>query len=355
MTQQRPLPIFAPIEGRSAWKQADLERDRKWLIEVSSRQAGEIADASTRVLRKGLRAGQFGQDDFPLPTFGKQMANVLEELQNGTGVTLLRGLPVDPKDEEQAAVVIWGLGTYLGRGLRQSAGVNLNRFPNNLIAHIVDQRLDPNDRNVHGSATGAEQEPHCDPSDLVALLCIRPAEDGGGVSRIVSAVSIFNELLTNAPEVLPTLFRGFYNDLRNEGKNGAHVTPEPIPVFGYTQGHLSVCFNSKTVILAAQRDGHGLSADEQRALDAMLDTARSPDLVHEMTLRTGDLQFLNNYTVLHSRTAWMDPPEIARRRCMLRVWVKTEQSRPLPEGFAGGYLTGVHYDVGVQARTSGAH
>lgn len=342
------LPVSAPIDGPSAWKAADLESNRQWLIEIPPAAVSEIAQAATHAMGKGLRAGQFGRQDFPLPVFGRQMADILEELQNGSGVTVLRRLPFDPHEEERAAVILWGLGTHLGRGLRQSAGVNLGHFPDNLVAHIVDQRHDPNDRNIHGSATGAEQDPHCDPSDLVALLCVRPSEDGGGVSRIVSAVSIFNRLLETAPEALPILFEGFYNDLRNEGKNGRQVTAERIPVYGYAQGHLSVCFNSKTVVLAAQREGRGLSDEEQHALDAMLAAARSTDLVHEMALQTGDLQLLNNYTVLHSRTAWMDPPDIARRRCMLRVWLRTEQPRPLPERFASGYLSGVHYDVGMQ-------
>jgi hypothetical protein len=349
ISQHPNLPITRPIEGPSAWNASDLIRDRGWLIEVDKDQADEIAAATDAVLAQGLRAGEFTKNEFPLPKFAAEMQKMLHNLQNGSGLAVLRGLPIDSQGEERAAVTLWGLGTYLGRGLKQSAGVNLGRFRDNLVAHIVDQRHDPNNRNVHGSATGAEQEPHCDPSDLVGLMCIRPALDGGGVSRVVSAISIFNHLLKTNPGVLPMLFRGFYNDLRDEGKNGVHVTSTPISVYGYAENHLSVCFNSKTVILAAERDGRGLTPEEEVALNAMLETARSPTLVHEMTLKTGDVQFLNNYTMLHSRTAWADPPEIDRRRCMLRIWLRTENPRPLPDGFAGGYLSGVQYDVGEQA------
>ena len=169
------------------------------------------------------------------------------------------------------------------------------------------------------------------------------------MSRIVSAVTIFNELQKNSPELVETLFKGFYNDLRDEGKNGMGVTPDRIPVYAYEQEHLSVSFNSKTITLAAERQKRPLPALEQRALDAMLATASRPDLVHEMTMRSGDLQLLNNYTILHSRTAWSDPENIEERRCMLRVWLKAAEPRPIPAGFAGGYLTGVKYDVGQQA------
>ncbi|WP_048438967.1 TauD/TfdA family dioxygenase [Caenimonas sp. SL110] len=347
---QQSLRIPPAVTDPSAWRAAELEADKSWIVELTPAEVAEVADAARAVAARGLRGGEFGRADFPLPTFAVRLAAVLEELQHGRGITLLRGLPVDPQDEEMAARIIWGVGTYLGRALQQSAGVNLGGFPGNCISHIIDQRKDPNDRTVHGSATGAEQQPHCDPSDLVALLCIRPAVGGGGVSRVVSAMSVYNDIRERAPELLETLFTGFFHDLRKDGANGLSVTPQRVPVYGYEDGHLSVSFNSRTVVLAAEREGYALSGLEQRALDEMSATASRRDLVHEMTMRSGDLQLLNNYTMLHSRTAWSDPQDVRQRRCMLRLWLRTLDPRPLPEGFASGYLAGVTYDVGRQAQ-----
>jgi len=352
--QTPPFRIPPAVTDRSAWRAADLEAEKSWIVELAPTEADEVARAARDVAQRGLRGGEFTRQDFPLPSFAPRLAGVLDELQHGRGIAVLRGLPVDAQDEEMAARIIWGIGTYLGHGLTQSAGVNLGRFPGNAIAHIVDQRKDPNDRTVHGSATGAEQQPHCDPSDLVALLCIRPAIDGGGVSRVVSAMAVYNDLRERVPELLETLFTGYFHDLRKDGANGISVTSNRIPVFGYAKGHLSVSFNSRTVFLAAERQGYALSDVERRALDEMVATASRPDMVHEMTMRTGDLQLLNNYTMLHSRTAWNDPPEVSRRRCMLRLWLRTSDPRPLPQGFASGYLSGVTYDVGRQAEALAA-
>lgn len=347
---------FNPIKSPATWHAADLQRDQSWILVLSSDDQQEVKDAVALVTAKGLRAGEFEQEDFPLPQVSKLLKKALREVKHGRGAVLLRGLPVDPTDPEHAAKIVWGLGTYLGHAMMQSPGVNLGKYKNNLISYIMDQRLDPNDRNVHGSATGAEQQPHSDPSELVALLCVRPAQDGGGVSRIVSAMTIFNELVMRYPDALPTLFRGFRNDLRSESKTGmeASVTP-PIPVYGVAENFLSVNFNSRTIELASEKLNQPLSVKERRALDAMIETATRHDLVFETMLQTGDLQLLNNYTVLHSRTAWNDPPQTENRRLMIRMWYRTDSPRPLPAGFESGYLTGVSYDVGEQAKSLRMH
>jgi len=77
--------------------------------------------------------------------------------------------------------------------------------------------------------------------------------------------------------------------------------------------------------------------------------ANDPRFAFDMQLETGDLQLLNNYTTLHSRSGWQDPPETARKRVMLRLWLKCRQTRPLAPGFAGGYVTGARHDVARQA------
>lgn len=347
--QNHRFLIPPAVKDSSAWRAAELETDTSWIVNLTPEEVDEVGRAARGVAGRGLRGGEFGKQDFLLPAFSLRLAAVLQELQHGRGIAVLRGLPVDPQDEEMAARVIWGIGNYLGHALQQSATVNIGGFPGNCISHIIDQRKDPGDRNIHGSATGAEQQPHCDPSDIVALLCIRPALTGGGVSRVASAMAVYNDLRERVPDVIETLFDGFYHDLRKDGAGGLSVTPRPVPVYGYQDGHLSVSFNSRTVELAAEREGYTLSPARRKALDEMLATASRQDMVHEMTMRTGDLQLLNNYTMLHSRTAWSDPADVRQRRCMLRLWLRTRDPRPLPEGFAGGYLTGVTYDVGQQA------
>lgn len=336
------------VETPSAWRRKDLEQDGSWCLRITPAQEAELTAAADEVLAKGLKVPDFTIDDFRLPELSKVLTHLSDDLEKGRGVVLIRGLPFDRLDETRAAILLWGICLYFGRAMPQHTAVNLGGYRDNLVAHIVNQGQDYTKLNVHGSLTSAEQMPHCDPSDLVALLCVRPAADGGGVSRIVSSMAIYNEILDRYPHLLDALYEGYYHDLRkNAAKEGEEVTPHRIPVYSYYQGLLSCNFNSKTAEAGIKKLGRPYTPAEQEAMDTMLRLATDAEFAYDMVLGTGDLQLLNNYTVLHSRSGWHDPDAYEQKRVMLRLWLKAHQARPLAPGFAGGYVTGSKYDVAV--------
>lgn len=333
------------VEEPCAWRAADLRADARWSIRLSEAESRELQAAVAAVRARGLRAAEFARADFPLAQTARLLANSLHELEKGRGVVLLRGLPIG--DEEDAARLLWGIGTHLGRALRQHSRVNVGGFRDDLLAHIVDQGLDYNAPNVHGSATSAEQMPHTDPADVVGLLCVRPAASGG-VSRIASAMAVYNALRATRPDLLRALLAGFAHDLRGDAAGAGELTPRRIPVFSEYHDRLACVFNSKTVLAGERKTGIPLSPLEREALDRMCALALDPEFSIDMALEPGDLQLLNNYTLLHSRTAWTDP-DPARKRLMLRLWLKVPNARAIAPEIGGGYVSGAHYDVGAQA------
>ena len=59
-------------------------------------------------------------------------------------------------------------------------------------------------------------------------------------------------------------------------------------------------------------------------------TVRRPELTLEFTLRPGEMYFINNYTILHARTAFDDgDAEEDRRRHLLRLWLEVPEMRPV--------------------------
>ena len=58
------------------------------------------------------------------------------------------------------------------------------------------------------------------------------------------------------------------------------------------------------------------------------------DLRLDMELQPGDMQFICNYTVLHSRGEYEDWPEPERKRHLLRLWLRTPGFARLPPQFA---------------------
>lgn len=77
-----------------------------------------------------------------------------------------------------------------------------------------DLALNTSDPNRRNNTTNQLLDPHTDLADVVSLLCIEKAKEGG-MSSLVSTVAIHNEILKNHPEYLEVLYEGFYHDYRD--------------------------------------------------------------------------------------------------------------------------------------------
>lgn len=158
---------------------------------------------------------------------------------------------------------------------------------------------------------------------------------------IASATSVYNRVLQRFPQYLDVLARGFPHDLRGEGATrSADETTPPIPVFSYYQGKLSCCLNSKSSTTAREQIGEPLTEFEKAALQCVEDLAVDPGLCLTMDFRPGDIQFLNNYVTIHTRTAFHDGRELGQRRLLLRLWMNLREGRPLAPGFGDRFNNG---------------
>ncbi len=67
---------------------------------------------------------------------------------------------------------------------------------------------------------------------------------------------------------------------------------------------------------------------------ALIDTLAADDRFRlDMDFRQGDIQFLNNHLVFHSRTGFVDYEEAERKRHLLRLWLDTPSYADLPPFF----------------------
>jgi alpha-ketoglutarate-dependent taurine dioxygenase len=64
-----------------------------------------------------------------------------------------------------------------------------------------------------------------------------------------------------------------------------------------------------------------LTAPQLEALDLVEAIANDPAFHVQMEFHPGDVQLLNNATILHSREAYEDDDDPARRRHLLRLWL----------------------------------
>jgi hypothetical protein len=167
---------------------------------------------------------------------------------------------------------------------------------------------------------------------VVGLLCINKAKRGG-LSSVVSGTSMYNRILAEKPQYLDLLHRGFRYDRRGEEAPYQKSISDYVPVFSCVEDDLSIRYVRKSMETAMQKLGQPFSPQELEVLDYMEALSRSPDLVYSMMMEPGDMQFCNNYTVLHSRTGYEDVDEPSRKRHMMRLWLKVPDIRRLAPDF----------------------
>lgn len=331
------------VTDRSAWLAKDFEHDRSWIYEFDTEDLLEIDRALQAIKAARLSPPHFGPEQFLLPTLSKKLIGLIDEWENGRGFFLLRGLPVDQYSLPDIKAIYWGLGLHFGNPVLQNKR-------GDLISHIEDKGDDYSERTVRLYSTAAAANPHNDPSDVVGLLCVRKSPSGGA-SMIASATSIYNRILEEHPQYLEVLYRGFPHDLRAEGATGSEDETTPaIPIYSYYGGKLSCCINSKSSRTAREQLGEPMTQFELDAIHCFEKLAVDPDLCMTMDFRPGDIQLLNNYVIIHTRTAFHDGREPEQRRLLLRLWLNLRNGRPLAPGFGDRFNNGSR--GGVPARVS---
>ena len=324
-------PVRAELP--SAWYGKDLADDGSWIWRIQPEHVEELDAALRKSKEKGLAEQQVTKEEFEIPGFAAFIADMVHELEYGRGFVLMRGFPVERYDYADLRRIYWGIGAQIGSAESQN-------IKGELIQEITDLGFDYTKSEHRGSMSSAELRPHCDPTDIVALLCLRTAKTGGE-SKIRSAMTIYNEILDQHPEYLPILHRGFHYELDGKGPMGRpDEVSHLIPVYSWHEGYLSSRFNQKALEAGQIKAGKPLSALEQEAVDFIGATAVREDLELSMTFEPGDIQWLNNYVMMHSRAEFEDSPDPASRRLLLRLWLNHAGARPLDDDFCNRVLAG---------------
>lgn len=308
------------IVGPEAWIGTDLVDQQLWLHQLSSEEVSAIDDALARVKQAGKTFPNFTKDDFQIPELAGLLSELSEDLENGRGFAVMRGLPVERYTDDEINILYYGMGLNLGIPVRQNpAGELLGTVMN--VGDLAD-------KSTRVYETNAYLPYHTDPSDVVGLLCLRQAKSGG-LSSLVSVASVYNQLLSDHPDTLEVLYQPWYYAHLGED------LPTPSPLFSYYQGKLAFRYLRQYIELGHEMMNAPLTLKQLHALDVLDQVTAQEHLRLSMLMQPGDIQWANNYAVMHSRTDFEDFNEPDRRRKKMRLWLKMPNARALAPDFPG--------------------
>ena len=324
------------LEPRCEWRRDDI--GDSYVFELTDSHIDELDRALVHAESTCDDVLDITRDSFPLPTLGPELVGVARELIDGRGVVLIRGVPVDRYDKGRASSIYWGVGMHLGQPWPQNA-------KGHLLGDVTDQGKAATDPTSRGNEIGGIAFPfHSDGSDLVGLFCL-DAGASGGASLVANALTIHNDLVRSEPELAATLYEPMPYDFR--GEQAPDGKPwYTMPVFSRLGDRLFVRY-IRPYIEASRRhpDAPHPSEAARAAMDRVDAMCADPQYHVAMTMQPGDMQFVNNYHVLHARDSYADDRANGRIRHLKRLWLETDvlTDDEKPERFRLGRTGSSHW------------
>ncbi len=332
---------MTPIDDPALWEPEDLVAADDWIWRFTADDITEIRAAVETVQNSGTAIVNMSRQDFPLPNLADFLAEVRQELLEGRGLVSLRGLPVADLGRERAAIAYFGIGCHLGVPISQNAY-------GHLLGHVRDFGKSFDDPNIRGYRSRAALGFHADHCDYVGLMCMQTAKSGGE-SRVASAITLYNRMLELRPDLVEELTKDFYWTRHGEvppGKQPWYTQP----IFCFHDGYFSARGASGYIRKAQGLPGVPPFTPAQ--IEAIAFYQKTVDeCAADIPFEEGDIQFLHNHVVLHSRRAFENWPD--RKRHLYRLWLKDDRGgRPVPQAitqsFSGvrvaGYVPKVEID-----------
>jgi hypothetical protein len=311
------------VEGPIVWEGEDWESEDQWVYQLSVAELKEIDDALEHFKGLNIGMGYVGRDNFPLPTLSSKLRELARELYSGRGFFVLRTIPINNYSRADLAIIYAGISSHVGsaRGKQDGTGAVLAHIKDLTISHASEKG------GIGNSAyTTDKQVFHTDVGDLIALMALEVAEEGG-TSRISSGGRVYNALAATRPDLVRTLSE-----------------PWPLDSFGGDPG-----YTTRPVLYFEQEDGedgygHAIIQYSRRHFTGYGKQTRSPnippiteaqaealDAVHflaeeyslGLNFQKGDIQYINSLGLLHARDAFKDSGKHTRH--LIRLWLRNDE------------------------------
>ena len=317
----QPAIVDRAITGREAWTRDSIS-DSDYRIALSREARSELLEAAKTLRQQPVPMLALRADSVDLPACRATMAKVRTVLTEGPRFVLLQGFPLEALSLDEAKALYWILSSMLARPVAQ-------KLDGTMIydVHDTGRKALPGS-GVRPDKTNIDLQFHNDNSynatmpEFVGLLCIRPARDGG-MSRVMSFATAHNALRERHREVMPRLYEAFWFDRQREYHFGEPETFSA-PVFIRNAERLQARLSLHQIRGGYALKGGAMDNATTAALEAVKDVFADPSLQYQFRLQAGDIQYVTNREIGHSRTEFHDFEEAERRRLLIRLWLRND-------------------------------
>lgn len=316
------------------WTTEEASTDTSWIQRLDAAEVAGFDAALAHAKAAGKSWLDMTAADFPLDDAARAaLQRAFATTQGRWGLCLLKGFPVDRWSEEDCKLAYWGMGLHAGVARTQNPA---SQYMNDVRDEGAAYKA-ANGRS-RGYNTKAGLDFHMDSADVVALLCRRTARSGGE-SLVASTIAVADEVARRRPDLLEVLKQPYYHHYQ-----GSQDPLQPpyyaCPIIGSDPEHFTMRVNRKNIV-AAERDFPELprvTPQQWEAIDLLEEIMADPRWCFRMRLEQGDMQLVNNYVIVHSRTPFEDFEEPDRKRHLLRLWLAVPGSQPLPADWAEYFI-----------------
>ena len=318
-----PTMLKGVVPKSKAWHGPDL-RDEDFVVKLDADCMAELEHVIAEQRKAPVPTLILEPRHFPLAACAKLMQGVRSRLNDGLGFIILDRLPVDRWTQQQVIDVYWLLGSLIEPPVAQEwSGKMIYDVRYDGQGYTADTRtaLTPEGLDMHNDSSMGEA-----PANYISLLCLQTAQEGGK-SSLSSAYAAHNHFNRTHPELIDRLYQPFYRDKQQYQPEGAETT-NWYPIFsGDSNGGLRIRFNSRVIRRGYQKTGQVLDNAGTQAVEVLNNFLIDPAHRHDFWMERGQIQILNNRSIVHGRTPYVDHELPEKRRHLIRLWLRDGDRR----------------------------
>ncbi|KAK0654721.1 hypothetical protein QBC41DRAFT_263088 [Cercophora samala] len=315
-SQNKTPKLPAEMSGPLAWSPSTFQSESDYILTLDDKQIEEVKSALSHFHGLDLSGSEASTSTFPLPTLGPKLKKAAEDVHSGRGFVVVRGVQPSQFTPEDNVVIFLGISSYIAgtRGRQDENG--------NMLMHIRNAKLSKTPQSQRPTRYSSRASTfHTDTfCDILALQSRNNAEEGGK-TLLSSTWTVFNKLQKDHPEVCKLLAQPNWSfDSR-----GSFFPCSTRPLLYHHAGKIMINFAREPLLgledVKRQAGLPVLSQAQKSALDIVEKVAAEGQI--GIQTEPGDLLFINNHGVLHSREAFTDAAESPRY--LVRMWLRNEE------------------------------